>query len=89
MSCLLCGLNKESEFTAEMNIHLRGLAHVDSPGILLISKIVVCLDCGSSRFLTPPAELSQLVRGTLTREVSDGGQKANDIVFRRKIALRA
>lgn len=88
MSCILCGLNNESEFTAEMNIHLRGLAHVDSPGILLVSKIVVCLDCGSSRFLTPRAELSQLVRGTLTREVSNGG-KANDIVFRRKISLRA
>ncbi len=63
LPCLLCNATNQAEFGAEVNIHFRGL-RIDNPGILFLPKLRVCLDCGSSQFRIPEAELAALVEGT-------------------------
>ena len=63
MSCASCGSSNESEFNAEMNVHFRGLKNLDNPGVLAFPKILICLDCGFSRFTSTAHELTQLARG--------------------------
>jgi hypothetical protein len=64
MSCLLCGSSNGSEFAAEMIIHFSGLKNLDKPGIWVFPKLLVCLDCGFSRFTVPETELALVARGT-------------------------
>jgi hypothetical protein len=66
MPCPACSSANQAEFSAEINIHLRGRENIDDPGILLFPKLLVCLDCGSSRFFTPAAELPHLARRPAT-----------------------
>ena len=61
MSCVLCSSTNEVEFTAEMMIHFSGVKHLENPGVLTFSKMLVCLDCGSSRLTIAEDEL-KLVR---------------------------
>jgi hypothetical protein len=79
MSCLLCASGKQAEFGSEILIHFRGLKNLDKPPVWLFPKVLVCLDCGFSRFTTLPSELALLAGGTVTSEVSTA--------FPRKIAL--
>lgn len=60
MPCLLCASGNQEEFGAEINIHLRGLNNIDDPGVLFFPKVLVCLNCGASRFATPADELSRI-----------------------------
>ncbi len=60
MSCPSCASLNEAEFTAEINIHFSGLASVNDPGVLAFPKVLVCLDCGASRFTTTEAQLREL-----------------------------
>jgi hypothetical protein len=73
MPCLLCASGNEAEFTAEINIHFGGLKNIDRSGVLVFPKLLVCLNCGASRFSTPGTELSQLVRCAVTCEGSTLG----------------
>jgi hypothetical protein len=75
MSCLLCASGNEAEFTAEINIHFGGLKNIDHSGVLVFPKLLVCLNCGASRFSTPGAELSQLARCAVTCEGSTLGSE--------------
>ena len=63
MSCGLCSSSNEAEFTAEMMIHFSGRKHLENPGVLTFSTILVCLDCGSTRFKFGEAELKLLREG--------------------------
>ena len=72
MSCLVCASDNQAEFPAEMNIHFCGVENIDSPGVLVFPKILVSLDCGSSRLTTPKAESSQLARCAPTADASIG-----------------
>jgi hypothetical protein len=63
MSCLLCASGNESEFPTEMMVHFCGFRNIDKPGVLVFPKVLVCLDCGSSRFATPETELRALRNG--------------------------
>ena len=63
MSCLSCGSGNQAEFSAEMIIHFSGLKNLDKPGVWAFPKLLVCLDCGSSRFTTPKTDLALLARG--------------------------
>jgi hypothetical protein len=78
MSCLSCGSNKQSEFSAEMLIHFGGLKNLDKPGVWVFPKLLVCLDCGFSPLTVPAPERASLVAGTsekerpLRRKVDDG-----------------
>jgi hypothetical protein len=60
MHCELCRSSNQVEFTAEMLIHFSGLKNIDHPGVPGFPKILVCLDCGSSRFVITQAELGRL-----------------------------
>ena len=60
MSCMVCGSDKLTKYTAEMNIHLTGLANLNRPSVWVFPELLVCLNCGFSPFMVPNAELSQL-----------------------------
>lgn len=62
MSCALCSSLNEGEFASELMIHVSGPDHLANPGVLAFPKIMICLDCGASRFSTPVNEL-WLLRG--------------------------
>jgi hypothetical protein len=61
--CLSCKPENQAEFTAEINIHFRGLKNIDNAGVLLFPKVAVCLVCGLSHFTTPLTELALLAGG--------------------------
>ncbi len=63
MSCRLCSSTNEAEFTAEMMIHFSGRKHLENPGVLTFPEILVCLDCGSTRFRIADTELNLLREG--------------------------
>jgi hypothetical protein len=62
MSCALCSSLNEGEFSTEMMIHVPGPQHLASPGVLAFPKILICMDCGASRFSASIKEL-WLLRG--------------------------
>lgn len=66
MSCRLCSSMHEAEFTAEMMIHFSGRQHLENPGVLTCSEMLVCLDCGSTRFRIAETELNLLREGSAT-----------------------
>ena len=64
MPCILCASDKEAESPAEMIIHFSGLENVDKPGVWVFPKVLVCLNCGSSRFGVTKEKLVLLAKGT-------------------------
>ena len=64
MSCRLCSSTNQAEFTAEMMIHFSGRKHLENPGVLTFSEMLVCLDCGLTRFRIAETELSLLREGS-------------------------
>lgn len=60
MSCLLCRLGNQVEFSAEMIVHLGGIKNLDNSGVMLFPKLLVCIGCGFSQFTVPKAELALL-----------------------------
>jgi hypothetical protein len=79
MSCLLCESDKQAERTAEMVIHLSGLKNLDSPGVWVCSKVLVCLDCGSSHFTVPKTELASIAENTRADESSTLESSAGEV----------
>jgi len=62
MSCPSCLSSNQAEFPAEINIHFPGPENFTKPTVWVFPKIVVCLNCGASRFTTPENELAQLIQ---------------------------
>jgi len=60
MSCTFCASSNQTKFPAEVNIHFPGLKNADKAGVFVFPKLLVCLDCGSSSFMTPASELARL-----------------------------
>ncbi len=60
MSCLTCTSGNQAEFPAEINIHFPSLKNLDKPSVFVFPKLLVCLDCGSSRFTILETELARL-----------------------------
>ena len=85
MYCLSCGSTKQTELTAEMMIHFRGLEHLDEPGILVVPKIRVCLGCGLSRFTVPETELASLAQGMLENKADTLKESAGNVALLRAI----
>ena len=79
MSCLLCGSDNQAERTAEMVIHLSGLKNLDNPGVWACSKVLVCLDCGSSHFTVPKTELASIAENTREDESSTLESSAGEV----------
>jgi hypothetical protein len=67
--CLVCKPENQARFAAEINVHFSGLKNIDNPGVLFLPKLVVCLDCGFSRFTTPESELALLARAISPSEM--------------------
>jgi hypothetical protein len=78
MSCASCTSCNQAEFTAEINIHVLGLKNLDKPSVLVFPKLLICLDCGFSRFTTPETELRLLARGTTTSEAKGEQESVGD-----------
>jgi hypothetical protein len=79
MSCLLCGSGNEAELVSEMIIHFSGPKNRDKPGVWVFSKVLVCLDCGCSRFTVPKTELASISKGTLEDKFSTLESSAGDV----------
>jgi hypothetical protein len=47
-----------------MIIHFSGLKSIDTPGIWVFPKLLVCLNCGFSHFTIQESELALLARDT-------------------------
>ena len=63
MPCALCSSLNEAEFPTEMMLHFSGSNHPNNPGVLMVVPVLVCLDCGASRFKMPTKELRALREG--------------------------
>jgi hypothetical protein len=63
MACKLCRSENQTEFGAEINLHFSGLRNLDKAAVLVFPKLVVCLDCGFTRFTLPETELRLLGKG--------------------------
>jgi hypothetical protein len=62
MPCSSCLSSNQAEFPAEINIHFPGCKNFTKPTVWLFPKVLVCLDCGASRFTIPESELAWLAR---------------------------
>jgi hypothetical protein len=60
MACAQCSSLSETEVSAEMMIHFSDPSHRSGPGFLIFPMVLVCLDCGASRFNTPAEKLHSL-----------------------------
>ena len=69
MSCASCASSNQREFAAEINVHFRGLENIDNPGILVFAKLLVCLDCGFSRFILTE-QASRRIGSAIARDES-------------------
>ena len=72
-------VGNQAELTAEMVIHLPGLKNLENPGVLVVSKVLVCLDCGSSHFTVPKKELASIAENTREDKSSTLKSSAFDV----------
>jgi hypothetical protein len=63
VSCKSCGSVNQRKFTGEIGIHFPGLKSIDKPVAWVFPEIVVCLECGTTEFAVPEAELRLLAKG--------------------------
>jgi hypothetical protein len=70
MSCPKCSLGNQVEFSAEIVVHFSGLRNLDKPGVLLFSKLKICLDCGSAEFTVPETELALLASAPPSQQLT-------------------
>ena len=81
MVCPSCRSAKQAELTAEMLIHFPGLKNIDEPGVLLVPKVTVCLDCGSSRFTVSEPKLAYVAEHTRVDKATALEESAGDGAF--------
>ena len=86
MSCLLCESANQAELTAEMVIHFSGPKNLDKPGVWLFPQVLVCLDCGCSRFTVPARELASIAKDTREDKLSTFELGAGDVPLSGGIA---
>jgi hypothetical protein len=63
MHCASCRSGNQREFTAEVMFDFGGPRNIHNPGVFVFPKVLVCLDCGYSRFSVPETELRLLEDG--------------------------
>jgi hypothetical protein len=63
MQCKSCESQHQTEFDAEINIHLPGKTGMDKPAVLVYPKLLVCLDCGFTECKVTEATLPRLAEG--------------------------
>ncbi len=88
MNCLSCASNYQAEFAAEMIIHFSGIENLDKPGVWVFPRLLVCLDCGFSRFTLQEPELPVLASGASARETLTRERFLDRLALQGRIALR-
>jgi hypothetical protein len=68
MSCLACASSNYVELSAAIVLNSAALENEESACVELFPKVLVCLDCGFTRFNVSPPELVSLAAGTQTAE---------------------
>jgi hypothetical protein len=68
MSCLACASNNHVELSAAIVLNLATFQNADRACAELFPKLLVCLDCGFTRFNVSQHELASLAAGTQTAE---------------------
>jgi hypothetical protein len=63
MPCPCCRSNNEGSFPAEIAVHFPGIEGLDKPIVWVFPKLLLCLDCGFTQFVTPEEPLRQLREG--------------------------
>jgi hypothetical protein len=66
MPCTSCGSVNQDKFIGEMDLHRPGLKNIHEPIAWVFPELVVCLDCGTAKFVVPEAELRLLAKGGAT-----------------------
>jgi hypothetical protein len=70
MLCVRCQSDRLNEFPSEIVFHFSGRENRDKPHVFAFPKVVVCLDCGCSRFALAETELRQLREGSKSSSAS-------------------
>jgi hypothetical protein len=86
MYCPHCVSGTQAEFTAEINIHFSGVRNIDRPGMLLFPNLLVCLECGFSRFTTPETELAMLAMCAPKNDALSRAEAGRDVALGRTTA---
>src|SRR5215469_7697912 len=60
MACLSCRSTNQTFFPAEINIHHPGMDGLDKPALWAFPSLLMCLDCGYTRFTLPDDQLREL-----------------------------
>jgi hypothetical protein len=76
MACVECASNNEAKFSTEIAFHFSGMQGLDKPCIFVFPKVLVCLDCGFSRFTTPDTEIVALAKSVGRHEKPGNGDSA-------------
>ena len=63
MPCRSCGSVSQKKFNGEIGIRSPGLDGINKPAVFVFPQLVVCMDCGTSEFVVPEAELRVLTKG--------------------------
>lgn len=63
MSCKNCASDQQLNFPAELNFTFPGLKRVNTPGVYLPHKVLVCTNCGYAELVIPASKLEQLKQG--------------------------
>jgi hypothetical protein len=66
MPCARCDSGCQLEFSSEIAIHFTGLEGMNKPHVLVFPKVLVCLDCGFSRFVLGEKDLRLLGKGDMS-----------------------
>ena len=60
MRCKSCQSTSQVELPAEIAIHFQGRQNLNTPHVFVFPDIAICLDCGSTKFTVPEAELRSI-----------------------------
>jgi hypothetical protein len=63
MCCMLCHSPNQREFPSEINIHFSGVKNLEKPTVWAFPALVVCLNCGLTKFVLDGDELVRLREG--------------------------
>jgi len=64
------------EFSSELMIHFPGFEHLQNPGVLILPRMMVCLNCGFSQFKIRESEMALLASRPRKKRAS--GEKSRD-----------
>jgi hypothetical protein len=79
MSCKVCTSVRQAEFGAEINIHFSGREGLEKPAVWIFSKLLVCLQCGTTEFAIPEAELALLGGDTGRKGATRTTENTDDV----------